>query len=75
MGAVYRGFRFAQPPANLYQPSGFSIRLLRFDDWKKHTRGYLSFRVARPRSAKMAERIQNRTMTVFSFQPLSSKWW
>ncbi len=32
-----------------------------------------SFRVARPRSAKMIERIQNRTITVFSFQPLSSK--
>ena len=34
---------------------------------------YLSFRVANPSSAKMADRIQNRTMTVFSFQPLSSK--
>ena len=34
---------------------------------------YLSFSVANPRSAKMADRIQNRTITVFSFQPLSSK--
>ena len=32
---------------------------------------YLSFKVASPRSAKMIERIQNRTMTVFSFQPLA----
>ena len=34
---------------------------------------HLSFSVANPRSAKIAERIQKRTMTVFSFQPLSSK--
>ena len=35
---------------------------------------YLSFRVANPSSAKTADKIQKRTMTVFSFQPLSSKW-
>ena len=34
---------------------------------------YLNFSVANPSSAKMADRIQNRTMTVFSFQPVSSK--
>ena len=34
---------------------------------------YLSLSVASPSSAKIAERIQNRTMTVFSFHPLSSK--
>ena len=34
---------------------------------------YLSFSVASPSNAKTADRIQNRTMTVFSFQPLSSK--
>ncbi len=34
---------------------------------------YLSLSVANPSRAKMAERIQNRTITVFSFQPLSSK--
>ena len=33
-----------------------------------------NFKVARPRSAKMIERIQNLTITVFSFQPLNSKW-
>jgi len=32
-----------------------------------------SFNVANPRSAKTKERIQNLTITVFSFQPLSSK--
>ena len=32
-----------------------------------------SFKVASPRRAKMTERIQKRTMTVPSFQPLSSK--
>ena len=34
---------------------------------------YRSLRVARPKAANMMERIQNRTMTVFSFQPFSSK--
>ena len=34
---------------------------------------YLNFRVANPSSAKMADIIQNRTITVFSFQPVSSK--
>jgi hypothetical protein len=29
--------------------------------------------VASPSKAKIADKIQNRTMTVFSFQPLSSK--
>ena len=32
-----------------------------------------NFKVASPRRAKMTERIQKRTMTVLSFQPLSSK--
>ena len=34
---------------------------------------YLSLSVASPRNANMADRIQKRTITVFSFQPLSSK--
>ena len=38
-----------------------------------YSRSYLNFSVASPSSAKMADRIQNRTMTVFSFQPVSSK--
>ena len=33
-----------------------------------------SFKVARPSRAKRMDIIQNRTITVFSFQPLSSKW-
>src|SRR5688500_1605107 len=33
-----------------------------------------SLSVASPSKANMTERIQNRTITVFSFQPLSSKW-
>jgi len=35
--------------------------------------GYRSFKVARPKNANMIERIQNRTITVFSFQPFNSK--
>src|SRR4030095_12973291 len=34
-----------------------------------------SFKVASPRRAKRMETIQKRTITVFSFHPLSSKWW
>ena len=33
-----------------------------------------SFKVARPNKAKRMDIIQKRTITVFSFQPLSSKW-
>ena len=34
-----------------------------------------SFKVASPSRANITDTIQKRTMTVFSFQPLSSKWW
>src|SRR2546423_135019 len=34
---------------------------------------HLSFRVANPNRAKMIDRIQKRTITVLSFQPVSSK--
>ena len=37
------------------------------------TRVHLTFSVANPSSAKTADKIQNRTMTVFSFQPTNSK--
>ena len=34
---------------------------------------HLSFNVAKPNRAKMIDRIQNRTITVLSFQPVNSK--
>jgi len=34
---------------------------------------YRSFNVARPRKVNMIAKIQNRTITVFSFQPSNSK--
>ena len=70
LGAVEHGdvraFRFEQEARRpfhsnpLPEPRHFDFCSARF---------YLNFSVARPSKAKMAERIQNRTMTVFSFQP------
>ena len=34
-----------------------------------------SFKVANPSRANITDRIQNRTITVFSFHPFNSKWW